>query len=216
MVCTLKILLYLTLIPTLVCIWGEHYNEDILYFLLHEDSLLEWLSVFVYLMLLIVCFKRSLLHFKSDKLVGLFYFFLMIMLFFAIGEEISWGQRIFNFESSYFFLTHNYQNEINFHNLKIGEVKVNKILSQCATFFLLWYFFVFPWMISRFSFLLSVKERFCLPIATCCERLFIVLQIMLTYGVLSYHRHDEIFEFLIPVFFLYLFLVQYEKSKKIL
>ncbi len=37
--------------------------------------------------------------------------------FIIAGEEISWGQRIFNRESNEFFLEHNIQGETNFHNL---------------------------------------------------------------------------------------------------
>ena len=39
------------------------------------------------------------------------------------------GQRIFSVESSEFFLENNAQSETNLHNLKVGEVKVNRILS---------------------------------------------------------------------------------------
>lgn len=39
-----------------------------------------------------------------------------VILILIFGEEISWGQRIFNWESSGVFIEHNYQNETNIHN----------------------------------------------------------------------------------------------------
>ena len=48
-----------------------------------------------------------------------------IIFLFGAGEEISWGQRIFNIESSDFFMENNAQGETNLHNLVVGETKVN-------------------------------------------------------------------------------------------
>lgn len=50
------------------------------------------------------------------------------VLFFAFGEELSWGQRIFSIESGDFFKENNLQGETNFHNLMLGDLKVNKII----------------------------------------------------------------------------------------
>ena len=43
--------------------------------------------------------------------------FFSILCFLASMEEISWGQHIFHFESSEYFLKENLQQETNFHNL---------------------------------------------------------------------------------------------------
>lgn len=42
-----------------------------------------------------------------------------IALFYATGEEISWGHRIFNYPTPDFWADINTQNEINFHNIRI-------------------------------------------------------------------------------------------------
>ena len=42
------------------------------------------------------------------KIIGLIYF---------LGEEISWGQHIFKWESSNFFISYNNQEETNLHNI---------------------------------------------------------------------------------------------------
>ncbi|MFP7570158.1 hypothetical protein [Marivita sp. S2033] len=46
----------------------------------------------------------------------------------AGGEEISWGQRIFGFESPEYFQENNDQQEFTFHNLTIGDVKLDELL----------------------------------------------------------------------------------------
>src|SRR5690606_13912445 len=47
---------------------------------------------------------------------------------FIAGEEISWGRRIFNVESSEFFQKHNAQGETNLHNMVVGTTKINKLI----------------------------------------------------------------------------------------
>lgn len=44
---------------------------------------------------------------------------LSIMFFIIFGEEISWGQRILNFDPGNFFMSNNMQRETNIHNLRI-------------------------------------------------------------------------------------------------
>lgn len=66
---------------------------------------------------------------------------------FVAGEEISWGQRIFNIESGTFFEEHNAQKETNLHNLVVGGKKVNKIIfSQLLTAAAAFYLLVLPWL----------------------------------------------------------------------
>ncbi|MCB0349323.1 MAG: hypothetical protein KDD37_10845, partial [Bdellovibrionales bacterium] len=47
---------------------------------------------------------------------------------FGSMEEISWFQRIADINAGEFFLTHNKQAETNLHNLKVGEVGINKLI----------------------------------------------------------------------------------------
>lgn len=94
-----------------------------------EDGLVEWLTVFGLLLGCFVCIKRFLLLRRQKN-----WWFLLVtiglavMLFFAAGEEISWGQRILGLKSSEFFKEHNSQGETNFHNLILDGVKLNKVI----------------------------------------------------------------------------------------
>ena len=44
------------------------------------------------------------------------------MCFFAFGEEISWGQHLFDFKPSELVMEFNKQKEYNFHNLNIARI----------------------------------------------------------------------------------------------
>ena len=68
-----------------------------------------------------------------------------LVFLFGAGEEISWGQRIFNTESSEFFLKNNAQQETNLHNLVVGGVKINKLVfGKGIAIFIVLYLVVFP------------------------------------------------------------------------
>ena len=84
---------------------------------------------------------------------------------FGAGEEISWGQRIFNVESSDFFLENNVQNETNFHNLQVGGVKLNKLIfGQILTVFILIYLIIVPILYRKWGKFKSLINKFAIPI----------------------------------------------------
>ena len=64
---------------------------------------------------------------------------------FVAGEEISWGQRIFDRESSEFFQDNNAQGETNLHNLEFNGVKINKLIfGQLLTVLIVFYIIIWP------------------------------------------------------------------------
>lgn len=110
-----------------------------------EDGVVEWLTVVALVLSFIVCVGRvkSLASSKNKLFVGVWVFLAMVC-FFGAGEEISWGQRIFNVESSEWFKANNAQAETNLHNLVVEGKKVNKIVfSMLLGLGLLTYLLVF-------------------------------------------------------------------------
>jgi hypothetical protein len=53
------------------------------------------------------------------------------------GEEISWGQRIFGFESAGIFANANYQGETNFHNFNPANIQIFAMLDFAVEIWLL-------------------------------------------------------------------------------
>jgi hypothetical protein len=94
-----------------------------------EDGVVEWLTV---LGLLLGCFVSLNRFFSLRKYKSTWFLVvtlgLALLLFFAAGEEISWGQRILGIKSSEFFLEKNAQGETNLHNLVVDGVKLNKLI----------------------------------------------------------------------------------------
>lgn len=94
-----------------------------------EDGILEWLTVVALFTIAVVCLKRAI-RFSSTQgkqFVGMNILFALIF-FFGAGEEISWGQRLFDWQSSEYFLQNNAQDETNLHNLKINGIKINQLI----------------------------------------------------------------------------------------
>jgi len=94
-----------------------------------EDGFIEWLTVVGLLCCMVVCGKRvvSLVGKRSVPFVAVTGL-LTLFFFFGAGEEISWGQRLFEVESSDFFKNNNAQAETNLHNLVVGGTKINKLI----------------------------------------------------------------------------------------
>jgi hypothetical protein len=96
---------------------------------LREDGLVENLQV---VFLLASCGIAVYNCFRLPKSGIIFYLItwigLVFLFFFAAGEEISWGQRIFNYGTTGFFESNNLQHETNLHNLAIGGIKINKLI----------------------------------------------------------------------------------------
>ena len=87
--------------------------------LIQEDTWLEYLQALFYFLAAIFAFLSTILFFKNNMFIhAVLYSLLAVGLLFIAIEEISWGQRIFNIESSDYFLEHNKQEEITIHNLK--------------------------------------------------------------------------------------------------
>lgn len=98
-----------------------HFKPLALDFYAHEDMLVENLSAIALVSGALIWITGSFIlagkRFWLLSIVAI----LASMVIFVIGmEEISWGQRIFNIESSDYFLENNSQEETNLHNLNTG------------------------------------------------------------------------------------------------
>jgi hypothetical protein len=93
------------------------FKEETVNKLGREDGLFEYLSALSFLITSIFFF----INFLNQKKIVLVLFALIF--FVGMGEEISWGQRIFNFGTPDYFKEKNIQNELNLHNLELFDSK---------------------------------------------------------------------------------------------
>jgi len=86
--------------------------------LLHEDGIVEWLTFiflfFAFLLSLVLCKKLAN---TGEYLASIFYFGVGCFCLFVALEEISYGQRIFGFETSEYLKEINDQQETSIHNI---------------------------------------------------------------------------------------------------
>lgn len=91
-----------------------------------EDGLIETLTVAVLLLGAVSMFWFARLRArKGPRRIALL---LGLLMLFGAGEELSWGQRIFDVQSPTFFEENNAQRETNLHNLTVRGVKLNKLV----------------------------------------------------------------------------------------
>ena len=93
-------------------------NKPFLRFLTKEDGLIEWLQVIGFIIGLLFSLLISNHLFKdSRRIAGIFYLFAAAGLIFIAGEEIAWGQRIFNFITPADLAAINDKSEVSLHNI---------------------------------------------------------------------------------------------------
>jgi len=151
LVFTLPLLIYFFF----YCLYEFSPNDFPVYFriIMQEDSIIEYSTAFFYLIASIFGVFLAVRFLKQKKyLVGISYIILSLGLFFVFGEEISWGQRIFDIPTLGYFQEHNIQHENTIHNL-MG-------VSMLRFKFLIGIYGSFSWMlllidIKKFRFILN-------------------------------------------------------------
>jgi hypothetical protein len=89
---------------------------------MEDDRLLENLQFGLYVAAGLIALWVSLRFLEAGAQGRAVLFFACCAAFvFVALEEISWGQRIYSFSSSKFFLFHNIQGETNVHNLTVFQ-----------------------------------------------------------------------------------------------
>ncbi len=98
------------------------FNEKTIIKIGREDGPVENYGALSYLIssiLFFTAFAYSKIDRNSRRQRNLFYLLLGVLFFICFGEEISWGQRIFNIKTPDIISELNAQKEINLHNLWI-------------------------------------------------------------------------------------------------
>ena len=116
-----------------------------------EDGILETATAIMLFLatipLMIRFIRERSIHPRS---FSVFSILMVVVLVFVSGEEISWGQRIFDVETGEFFSKHNRQAETNLHNLEVAGVNLNKLIfGKILVLFLVAFYLVLPWLYSR-------------------------------------------------------------------
>jgi len=191
-------------------------NTDLQYFdevYTKEDGFAEYGTAFLLFcsgFLLIYRFLKLQKVKKNLWKIGILAMALVFL--FGAGEEISWGQRIFNVESSDFFIENNAQGETNLHNIVVDGKKVNKIIfSQLLTVVLIIYLIIAPLLFRKFESVKKLANTFAVPIVKWHH----TIAFLLVTGTLIFMESDrkwELYELAFGVIFFLIFLNPLNKN----
>lgn len=160
-----KILLYVALVATVFAASTYFFADSFYYAAVAEDSFFEYLTAFILLAISIFSLLRIINERKTRNVYWLILNVLIVIgAFFGFGEEISWGQRIFSIDSGEFFTQNNLQNETNLHNLEVGGVNINKIISPLMVVVFGIYFVLAQLLYNKVGFIKKLVDLFGVPI----------------------------------------------------
>lgn len=162
----------------------------------YEDMVGEWAQVFLFAVTMLLSIRVAV--YKSSY--RLFFTVLALACFYVVGEEISWGQRIFNLTTPEFFAAHNLQNETNLHNFFTGPLKttLKQSLEYLIAFGLILYGLLYPLlMAARWKLALWFSNKG-LPHPPLYLWPFFVVSAYLELGFFGFNE-AEIAEILIPL-----------------
>lgn len=131
-----------------------------------EDGPVEWgTAVGLFLSAIVLFHNGCTLWAKRGAVAAATTLFYGIVFIFGMGEEISWGQRIFGWETDGYFAENNVQNETNLHNLLVGEEQLTKTLfGPALTVIILLYLVVLPVLYPRYQWVKNVVRIFTIPV----------------------------------------------------
>lgn len=172
-----------------------------------EDGPIEWSTTIFLFLSSLVLVRHSISQARNGAWVATLLVALYALLFFfAAGEEISWGQRVFGWETAEFFAENNYQNETNLHNLVVGEQQLAKTLfGSVLTTVLLLYLVVLPLMYSRFNWVKTFADALAIPVPG-LRHAALAFGASVFIGVVDLPRKWEVYEFIFSVIALSIFI----------
>jgi hypothetical protein len=182
-------------------------DEEAFQQLVREDGFVEYTTVLFLFLSSLVCIYRAFLYRSERNYMGVFTWALLAFLFFfAAGDEISWGQRIFGIESSDFFLEHNKQAETNLHNLVVGGQSVNKIIFSRLLFVVLTIYFLF-WrpLVLKVPAVRRLNDRFSIPVPR-IHHIIVIVVVTLMILLIQMYRDSELHEVSFAMIFFLIFL----------
>lgn len=166
-----------------------------------EDGFLEWLTVVALSATAVICTQRAVCLAGQRSAIFILVTALAALLFwFGAGEEVSWGQRLFNIHSSQFFQANNAQGETNLHNLVVGQTKVNKLVfGKLLGLVFAMYFFILTPLYHKNKWVAQWVNRWGIPIPKSVHLMAYFL-VLLAVEVLIHHfsmtpKRGELTEF---------------------
>jgi len=158
--CLLVIFSLASIFPS-ICYLAYGYIPD---FWLSEGGLYESVGAaacFIAGLFGLWCFKVALS--KKMRLHAFWLLLLSLACLFIAGEELSWGQHIFNYEPPTSITSNNFQGEFNLHNSKLIQSGNNE-LSSIFFKLLMLYFILLPMLLEVFPTIDRCVKQIMIPV----------------------------------------------------
>ncbi len=207
-------LAYVSFFTLVGFIWSYINHDTFKAYFVIEDGFTEWSTVIFLLIGLFICVKRLVLLKSQKPMLFLFMTSLLaLFFFFGAGEEISWGQRIFNVESSEFFVQNNAQGETNLHNLVVNDTKLNKLIfGRGIGILLLLYLAVLIPLYRTKEGVKRVVDKWAIPIAQNYQIVAYIVLLLLVQVIMASSKKGEMLEFAGSVIFILNVVFPYNKA----
>jgi len=179
-----------------------------------EDGPIEWLTVVALILALgVCCFRLKVLIGTRPPLFLSMLGLLALFCLFGAGEEISWGQRIFNFDSPEIFKKYNSQQELGLHNLKFGDFKINKVIfSKTLTVLFLVYLGVMTPLYRKGEGAKKMIDKFAIPMPHNHHIMAYLVCAFIVYVLVDSSKKGELMEFAGSYVFLLNIVFAYNKD----
>jgi hypothetical protein len=204
-------------------------NKELVATLGVEDAIIENLTA-LFLLLASVVFLILLIRTKH-----LIYLVFFLVFFFGGAEEISWGQRIFNYETPESIEERNVQREFNIHNLERfssydsegAKEGIARFLNFYTVFTLFWFLYciILPLVWKRIKFIGKIVQAIRLPVPPLLLGLAFLLNYVLHEVIMviisrgeyfSYYSeyYDETYELCPGIFFFLIAIVFLQQFRR--
>ena len=174
-----------------------------------EDGIIEYSTAFFLLFGSLISLFLFVKSIKNKRfLITLTSLMFFVGLFFVAGEEISWGQRIFQIETTDYFKEKNMQGELNLHNLKIAGLRINLILAKVLSFLLVFYLIILPILYNKLKKFKLLLNKFGIPVAKYHHSIVAIIVAILIFIIPSSKKWELLefaFSFLIFIILLFPF-----------
>jgi hypothetical protein len=179
-----------------------------------EDGPVEWgTAVGLFLAALILLRNAAGLWRRQGATAAIITFVYALLFIFGAGEEISWGQRVFGWESGEYFQQNNVQNETNLHNIVVGEEQLTKTLfGPILTFVLLLYLVAMPLLYPRARWLRRLARAMRVPVPGVRHAVWALAGSLVVAAVVM-DRKWEVYEFVFGLLAMSIFLAPQNRGE---
>jgi len=229
---------YIALLLIVLVYFPCYFSNDLLLELTKEDGIYENAGAILFLFttvafVVLATRPKFYINYKrTEKFAQRKYFWLLALVFFlAFGEEISWGQRIFDFATPEALKEINIQDEFNLHNLEVfhgktadGEDKTGilALLTMHRLFYLIFlvYLLLLPIFYARNSWIKNFIEKIKLPVPNVLLGVLVAFNLVYgnvlraVYSEIDGHGTVEIKEFVMALILFALPLLWFSRIKQ--